>query len=60
MKKYSTFIALGLAVVCGALAVWLTSQWLDAKTAEGQMANREAIPMTNIVIAAQEDRKSVV
>lgn len=54
MKKYSTFIALGLAVVCGALAVWLTSQWLDAKAAEGQMSNREAIPMTSIVIAAQD------
>jgi pilus assembly protein CpaB len=53
MKKYSTFIALGLAVVCGALAVWLTSQWLETKTAEGISA-KAAIPMTRIVIAAQD------
>jgi pilus assembly protein CpaB len=53
MKKYSTFIALGLAVVCGALAVWLTSQWLQAQAAEGQ-AVKETVPMTRIVIAAQD------
>lgn len=53
MKKYSTFIALGLAVVCGALAVWLTSQWLQAQAAEGQ-AVKDAVPMTRIVIAAQD------
>lgn len=53
MKKYSTFIALGLAVICGALAVWLTSQWLNAKAAEGQIT-QEKIPMTSIVIAAQD------
>ena len=54
MKKYSTFIALGMAVVCGALAVWLTSQWLNAQAAEGQLSNREAVPMASIVIAAQD------
>ncbi len=54
MKKYSTFIALGMAVVCGVLAVWLTSQWLNAQAAEGQLSNREAVPMTSIVIAAQD------
>lgn len=54
MKKYSTFIALGLAVVCGALAVWLTSQWLQAQASEGQLAGRESVPMTSIVIAAQD------
>lgn len=54
MKKYSTFIALGMAVVCGALAVWLTSQWLNAQAAEGQLSNREAVPMTSIVIAAED------
>ena len=54
MKKYSTFIALGMAVVCGALAVWLTSQWLNAQAAEGQLSNREAVPMISIVIAAQD------
>ena len=54
MKKYSTFIALGLAVLCGALAVWLTSQWLQAQAAEGQLAAKDAIPMTQIVIAAQD------
>lgn len=54
MKKYSTFIALGMAVVCGALAVWLTSQWLNAKAAEGQISAQEKIPMASIVIAAQD------
>jgi pilus assembly protein CpaB len=54
MKKYSTLIALGLAIVCGALAVWLTSQWMEAKAADGQLSNREAIQMTKIVIAAQD------
>ena len=54
MKKYSTFIALGMAVVCGALAVWLTSQWLQAQAAEGQLTSRESVPMTSIVIAAQD------
>ena len=54
MKKYSTFIALGMAVVCGALAVWLTSQWLHAQTVEGQQAARAAVPMTKIVIAAED------
>ena len=53
MKKYGTFIALGLAVVCGALAVWLTSQWLQAQATEGQAA-KETVPMTRIVIAAQD------
>jgi pilus assembly protein CpaB len=53
MKKYSTFIALGLAVVCGALAVWLTSQWLQAQAADGQ-AVKETVPMTRIVVAAQD------
>ena len=52
MKKYSTLIALGLAIVCGALAVWLTSQWMEAKAADGQLSNREEIQMTKIVIAA--------
>lgn len=54
MKKYSTFIALGLAVVCGALAVWLTSQWLQSQAAEGKLSAQETIPMTRIVIAAQD------
>jgi pilus assembly protein CpaB len=53
MKKYSTFIALGLAVVCGALAVWLTSQWLQAQAADGQ-AVKDTVPMTRIVVAAQD------
>ncbi|MBE0504630.1 MAG: Flp pilus assembly protein CpaB [Desulfuromonadales bacterium] len=53
MKKYSTFIALGLAVVCGALAVWLTSQWLQAQAADGQ-AVKETVPMTRVVVAAQD------
>jgi len=53
MKKYSTFIALGLAVVCGALAVWLTSQWLQAQAAEGQVV-KETVPMTRVVVAAQD------
>lgn len=52
MKKYGTLIALGLAVVCGAAAVWLTSQWM-AKT-EGNRSASEPVPLVNIVIAAQD------
>lgn len=54
MKKYSTLIVLGMALVCGGLAVWFTSQWMQAKTAEGQLLSQPSLPMTRIVIAAQD------
>jgi pilus assembly protein CpaB len=54
MKKYGTVIALGLAVVFGALAVWLASQWLQAKASDEKKMVREAVPLTGIVIAAQD------
>lgn len=54
MKKYGTVIALGLAVVFGALAVWLASQWLQAKASDEKKQAKEAVPLTSIVIAAQD------
>lgn len=53
MKKYGTLIALALAIVCGALAVWLTSQWL-AKAGANRHLAKESIPVVDIVIAAQD------
>jgi pilus assembly protein CpaB len=54
MKKYGTVIALGLAVVFGALAVWLTNQWLTTRTTEEQVVVKETVPMTKIVVAGRD------
>jgi pilus assembly protein CpaB len=54
MKKYGTVIALGLAVVFGALAVWLANQWLTTKAAQERPAIAEMLPMTKIVVAAKD------
>jgi pilus assembly protein CpaB len=54
MKKYGTVIALGLAVVFGALAVWLTNQWLTTKTTEEPVVVKETVPMTKIVVAGRD------
>src|SRR5512145_1650025 len=55
MKKYGTVIALGLAVVFGALAVWLANQWLTTRAAQQQKAIvTDAVPMTKIVVAGRD------
>lgn len=54
MKKYGTLIALVLAVACGALAVWLTSELLRNRTEASEQAAREAVPLGAVVIAAQD------
>jgi pilus assembly protein CpaB len=55
MKKYGTVIALGLAVVFGALAVWLANQWLSTRVAEQEkIILTEAVPLTRIVVAARD------
>jgi len=55
MKKYGTVIALGLAVVFGALAVWLANQWLTTRAAQQEKAIvAEAVPLTKIVVAARD------
>lgn len=54
MKKYGTLIALVLAVACGALAVWLTSELLRNRTEASEQAARDAVPLGVVVIAAQD------
>lgn len=55
MKKYGTVIALGLAVIFGALAVWLANQWLTTRTTEEKnVVVKEAVPLTKIVVAARD------
>lgn len=55
MKKYGTVIALGLAVVFGALAVWLANQWLTTRVGQQEkVVVAEAVPLTKIVVAAKD------
>jgi len=55
MKKYGTVIALGLAVVFGALAVWLANQWLTTRAAQqDKVVMTEAVPLTKIVVAGRD------
>jgi pilus assembly protein CpaB len=55
MKKYGTVIALGLAVVFGALAVWLANQWLSTRAAQQEKVVRtDAVPLTKIVVAGRD------
>ncbi len=53
MKKYGTFIALGLAVLFGVAAVYLTNIWLSSKTVtEGAVVLKEQISVSEIVVAS--------
>jgi len=55
MKKYGTVIALGLAVVFGALAVWLANQWLTTRAAQQEkVIATDSVPLTRIVVAARD------
>jgi pilus assembly protein CpaB len=54
MKKYGTIIALGFAVIFGALAVMLVNNWMTSREAEQRVTVREPTPLTRIVIAAQD------
>lgn len=54
MKKYGTVIALGFAVVFGALAVMLVNKWMTSQEVIQQVAAREPAALTRIVIAAQD------
>jgi pilus assembly protein CpaB len=53
MKKYGTLIALAVAVVFGILAVVLANKWLSTRAQE-QVAVREQVPLTQVVIAARD------
>ena len=53
MKRYGALIALCLAVIFGAAAVYLTNSWLSSKaTNEGVVEVKEDIPVSEIVVAA--------
>jgi pilus assembly protein CpaB len=53
MKKYGTLIALAVAVIFGILAVVLANKWLSTRAQE-QVAVREQVPLTQVVIAARD------
>ena len=55
MKQYGTLIALAVAVIFGVVAVILANQWLNTKTTdEKQVVIQEQMPLTKIVVAAQD------
>lgn len=52
MKKYGAVLALGLAVLFGLSAVFLSNKWLSAKVSDETVVVREVAPTTRIVVAA--------
>jgi len=54
MKKYATVIALGLAILFGVVAVILANKWLSSQTAQDTVMVQERVPLTKIVVAAQD------
>lgn len=54
MKQYGALLALGVAVICGIAAVVLTNQWLSSQARQNKTVVRDAVPVTRIVIAAQD------
>lgn len=54
MKKYGTIIALAVAVVFGIAAVILANKWLSTRANLDQVAVREQVPLTKVVIAAKD------
>lgn len=53
MKKYSTLIALAVAVIFGIAAVILANQWLSTKVAKEAVVVKEQVPLGKVVIAAK-------
>ncbi|PLX77417.1 MAG: Flp pilus assembly protein CpaB [Desulfuromonas sp.] len=54
MKKYGALITLGLAVLFGLLAVWMTNQWLQER-GSGQVATASTPVETEQVVVAATD-----
>ena len=54
MKKYGALIALCLAILFGVLAVWLANRMMTQKVPEVITEAKESLPVTKIVIAAQD------
>ncbi|MCK4621467.1 MAG: Flp pilus assembly protein CpaB [Desulfuromonadales bacterium] len=53
MKRYGAVLALGLAVLLGVAAVFLTNKWLSSQTSVGEaMVIKEQTPVAEIVVAA--------
>jgi pilus assembly protein CpaB len=52
MKKYGAVLALGLAVLFGLSAVFLSNKWLTSKVGSETVQVRESAPSTRIVVAA--------
>ena len=54
MNKNLALIVLGVAVVLGVASVVLVNKWLSAKAAANVTEVKKSVPMTRVVIAAQE------
>jgi pilus assembly protein CpaB len=54
MKKYGALIALGVAIIFGVLAVFLANRWMTSQVPEVRTEVKEQLPVTNVVIAAQD------
>lgn len=55
MKKYGAVMALGLAVLFGIVAVFLTNQWLSSKATAGEpQVVKQSVPMAKVVVAATD------
>jgi pilus assembly protein CpaB len=54
MKRYGVVVALGLALLSGAVAVFLANQWMKSRTGPGRVVEKEKVPTTQVVIAARD------
>jgi pilus assembly protein CpaB len=54
MKKIHPAIVFGFAALFGVLAVFVANRWLSSKMAAPEIIHKETVPLTKIVIAAQD------
>jgi len=54
MKRYGSLITLGLAVVCGIVAVMFFNRWQSNRAPENAVILQDTMPVTEIVVAAKD------
>jgi len=54
MKRYGSFITLGIAVLCGIVAVMFFNRWQSNRTPETGLVLQDTMPLTEIVVAAKD------
>jgi pilus assembly protein CpaB len=54
MKKHSSLITLGFAVLCGIVAVILFNQWQSGRPLEQTVVLQDTMPVVEIVVAARD------